>query len=622
MRNPCRTCGSLDHCSGDCPKRPRSGKHSPRPLLGFDCESVAGVGIVLFVASGADRRATFVYDAGGMSLDTVLEWMIQAGAGRLNFGFYFDYDVNQLVALLPDPHQAQLAARGRVRCGRWRLNHTPGKRFSVTDCDSERSVTIWDCSGWAQCSFAKLTQDWQLGSETERELIKRMKERREDFANATRAELVEYTTLECALLSEWTARLLQLHADCGIHLRAYSGPGSTAGAMIRQRGWKPPAVPDRVQEIAESAFYGGRSEISSIGPIAGPIYSYDINSAYPSAIADLPELSGARWHRVRRYDPSWWGFYRVRWTQPKRACWGFFPVRGAKLPTGRRSVSLLYPREGDGWFHSAEVAAALSTGEGTIEVIDGWIVEPRGRPFEWIRETTTERLKYKAAGDARAFPLKVGCNSVYGKLAQHSGAHPLQCLCYAAAVTATTRGELLKMAVRHQHDVILLATDGILSTVPLDCEVGPHLGEWEYTTHPDAWLLQAGVYWAGGKKRTRGIDARGLSKDAVETVWAKRKTRAQIELAARRVLSYRLCAAQHKLALTGTWQDSTRTVRFAPDPRRRSYRWEGLRLRTLPARVADYRAAAILDQLAMDVDAAEGRYDNYEATPDWALYES
>lgn len=617
MLETCPRCGQMRHPKG-CPKRKRSGKHSPRPIISFDCETVAGIGITLFLASGGDRNASWLYAADGLKVETILEWIVTTGAGRLSFGFFFNYDVNQIVALLPYLHQTQIAARGRVQYKRWRLSHTPGKKFTVGDVEIGQSATIWDCSGWAQCSFAKLTEDWKLGSADERALVKAMKERRNDFVNATEAELIQYTTLECALLSDWAQTILTLHDECGIHLRAYSGPGSTAGAMIRQRGWKPPEIPEHINTIATEAFFGGRSEISCVGPVPGPIHSYDINSAYPNAITALPELRDAKWYHTSRYVPGGWGFYRVRWKQKPSSCWGLFPVRGAMLPSGHRSVSLMYPTRGEGWFHSNEILAGLDVEPDAVKILEGWIVEPKGTPFEWVRAGCEERIKYKFAKDMRHFPLKVGYNSIYGKLAQHTGSHPLQCLAYAGAVTAQTRGELLRKAHPHGHDVLLLATDGILSKCLLpECEIGPNLGQWEYQQYPDAWLLQAGVYWAGNKKRTRGIDARGLNLDDVKREWTANKTNGEIELQARRVLSYRLCAAQNKLDQTGQWVESVRKVGFSPAPRRKGYRWNGACLQTIPARVEDYRKENILDQFFVDMNVGS-EYDELDGLPDWA----
>jgi hypothetical protein len=373
--------------------------------------------------------------------------------------------------------------------------------------------------------------------------------------------------------------------------------------------------------IAFRAFFGGRSEISCIGPVPGPVYGYDINSAYPTAIADLPELSGARWYRVKKHKPGMWGFYRIRWSQRKTECWGMFPIRGAMLPDGHRSISLMYPNSGEGWFHSHEVETAIRLNPGAVEIWDGWVIEDSGaRPFEWVKAEAAIRLAYKAAGDERAFPLKVGLNSVYGKLAQRSGTHPLQCIAYAASITSWTRAQLLSAAYPAGHGVILLATDGILSTVPLDLPLGAGLGTWEADVYESAWMLQAGVYWAGGKKKTRGIDARTLTLDAVADRWRRHATRGVLELPSRRVLSYRLCTAQRKLHLTGTWYDGLRKVKFSPSPRRRSHRWDGDRLLTIPARTVDYKEVAETDAMLMALDDM-AQFSELEALPDWAIPE-
>lgn len=609
----CSHCGQTSHYGKGCPKRKKvSGKHKPREIVALDCETNSA-GIVLFLASTEDRKTTYLYEGGGLGVKAILTWIVESCAGRLCFGFYFDYDVNQIIGLLPELHQSQLAATGKVTFKGFKIRHVPGKRFMVGD--SERMVTVWDCASWAQCSFIRVCDEWRLGTPEEREIVRRMKAKRGDFDDATEAELVEYTTLECSLLCEWVRRLLELHDEAGIVLRAYSGPGSTASAMVRAVGWKPPEVEAKIQEIAESAFFGGRTEISCIGPVNGPVYGYDINSAYPAAIAGLPEIEGKKWAKVKTWAAGCWGFYRVRWKQAKTQCWGLFPMRGAVLPSGRRSISLLYPTEGEGWFHSHEVRAALDVAPDCVEILEGYVIGDSGRPFAWVAESVKLRMHYKAIKDERAFPLKVGLNSIYGKLAQHSGTHPLQCMAYAASVTAQTRAALLRAAYPRKHGVILLATDGILATTPLDeLPIGKGMGQWETETYDSAWMLQAGVYWAGQKKRTRGIDARSLTLEDVQSTWARRGTAGRLTLPSRRVMGYRLCASQNKLHMTGKWCDSERTVKFSAQPRRRSWRWDGDRMLTVPAAVASYREQMRLDSFMV---AMEGPDDDPQ--PDWAL---
>jgi hypothetical protein len=572
--------------------------------------------IVLFLACGADRKPQYLYSATGLDAETIFDWFVSEGARSLNIAFFFDYDVNQLLKQVGPLHLQQLRARGSVVWRGFRIRHVPSKRFTVTRLRDGRSMTIWDVSGWVQCSLVKLCDDWQLGTGAERAYIALMKARRSDLSGETEEALVRYTTLECALLSEWMQINLELHKRLNIKLKSYSGAGSTAAALLQRQGFLPPDVPDYVQEAAEQAFFGGRSETSVIGPIEGTLYQYDINSAYPSALAELPDLHNARWFRTSKWDPHLFGFWRVRWQLPKHSCWGLFPVRGARLPTGRRSVSLLYPIEGEGVYCTDEVAAAMEFCPKYLEIVEGIVTESRGKPFAWIKELAAERLRYKRDKAPEAFVLKVALNSLYGKLAQHSGMHPLQSISYAAAITARTRASLLRLMLPFQHDIVLVATDGIVSRRPLPVEVGSGLGQWEASEHKNAFILQAGVYWLGNKVRSRGIDGRALTLAAVQEAWEKHRTRAVLTVPTRRVLSYRIACARGKPELTGTWENSERAVSFSPAPRRREWRYDGDALLTLPARVKDYRAQAFMDALLIDDMESE---EALEALPDWCF---
>lgn len=604
--------GAAEHRGKGCPLRKRSGRVQRREITALDCETIGGR-IVLFLACGSNGRAEYLHDPQGLTMDRILDWMLLFSA-RLCIGYFFDYDVQMILRQLPPQFLHQLRLKGRCLYRKYRIRHIPQKRFSVTDTETGDTVTIWNVSGWTQCSFVKLITDWGIGTPEEQAFVASMKAKRSDLSNETSEDLVRYTTLECRLLSVWFERMLALHESVGIRLTAYSGAGSTAAAMFRKAKWEPPEVPPHVQTIAEAAFFGGRSETSCIGEYEGDVFGYDINSAYPFAIANLPDIRGAKWYRTKRYDPHLFGFWRVRWKQPAKSCWGLFPVRGAKLPTGKRSLSLLYPIEGEGWFHSCEVAIAVKTGY--CEPIEGLVIEPKGKPFDWVLETVEERLRLKSEGNPANIVLKLGLNSLYGKLAQHSGQHPLQCMVYAAAITARTRAMILDAIHDAGHQVLLVATDGILSTRPLDLPLSGRLGEWEFTLYRGAWILQAGVYWAGGKIRTRGIDGRSLDRAEVDRLWRKRGVEAKLTLPVRRVVSYRAACARGKPELAGEWIEQVRTVRFDPRPRRKRWKWDGGRLLTLPADVQAYLAAAALDQASLDA-LEEAAYDDCEALPDW-----
>ncbi len=607
--------GARAHAGKGCPLRPRKrGARPPRPIMAIDCETVHDR-IVLFLASGSDGRAQYLYDRNGLDFASIAQWLITLGA-NLCIGYFFDYDVQQIVRQMPASHLAQLWRNGRVIYETYRITHIPRKRFTITDLERNITTVIWDVSGWTQCSFVRLINDWKIGSEAERQFVKEMKDRRDDLYQVSESDLVRYTTLECSLLSKWFEQMLELHSKVGIHLTAYSGAGSTASAMLRKSKWKPPAVPDSVQAYAEQAFFGGRSEISRIGEYRGAVYGYDINSAYPHAITQLPEIRNVKWYRTRRYVEGAWGFYKVQWEQGKYECWGFFPLRGARLPEGRRSISLLFPVNGIGVYHSYEIDAVMRIAPHQIKILDGWITEPKGKPFDWVEETIAERLRLKNAGDPANIILKLGLNSLYGKMAQHTGTHPMQCMAYASAITAHTRSKMIPLLIENQHDILIVATDGILSAKPLSVPVSSALGEWEMSVYENAWILQAGVYWCGQKIRTRGIEQRQLDLESVKRLWARKKTEGELPVRVRRVISYRAACARNKPELTGTWVENSRIVRLSPEPRRRPWKWTEGALLTLPAPTAAYRAQAFADAIALEADAAS-LYDDDEALPDW-----
>src|SRR5205814_451985 len=69
---------------------------------------------------------------------------------------------------------------------------------------------------------------------------------------------------------------------------------------------RPPAPrrPERDREFevaANLAYYGGRFEVSRIGFIPGPLYEYDLRSAYPAAMLQMPCSLDTRWRHNRSH---------------------------------------------------------------------------------------------------------------------------------------------------------------------------------------------------------------------------------------------------------------------------------------------------------------------------------
>ena len=151
-----------------------------------------------------------------------------------------------------------------------------------------------------------------------------------------------------------TRKLDDAHEKAGLKLRGYHGAGSTASAILRKLGINEEVRtgPDEIQKEIASAFFGGRFENSVIGNIPGPIFGYDISSAYPYQITFLPCLGCGHWERTtkrNRIEDCTTALVRYELgPAPKHMSWGPFPFR---LESG----AIAFPAtSGGGWVWKEE----------------------------------------------------------------------------------------------------------------------------------------------------------------------------------------------------------------------------------------------------------------------------
>src|SRR5690606_5693992 len=185
-----------------------------------------------------------------------------------------------------------------------------------------RSVGIWDLYTYQNTSFARYIDDWRLADETEQVFIERMKASRVDFEESDFQTIKEYWLLECKLLKRGVEKFLDAAERVGYRPKAWYSPGSIAAAAMRAHNVKDymATAPDEVNELARAAYFGGRFENSLIGYVPGPIYDYDIRSAYPHAMTKLPCLACGSWtyHAKYKPQPGEWALCKVSWGKPRR----------------------------------------------------------------------------------------------------------------------------------------------------------------------------------------------------------------------------------------------------------------------------------------------------------------
>jgi hypothetical protein len=473
----------------------------------------------------------------------------QAQGDVIFCGFSFGYDVTMILRDMPDAKlRYALGVRGRRRDGkqesvpvtrgesRWvtyagfGIHYLPRNYLAVvrrkpagTDSRGrtrwvkdpmQRTTYIYESFGFFQRGFVGVLQKYGIGRE-HWPLIQRMKNQRAQFGRMTKAHR-RYNQLECELLAEVMERFRANAIRADILPREYSGAGKLAAAMHKEGGTLTRAeveslVPADVLAFADRAFYGGRMETTRVGLLRSCVWNYDINSAYPDQMQRLPCLAHGRWRKRTGRElaqlPDGETYVanvayqldvaggRTSRNQPL----GGFPFR---LTTGR----LVYPLAGRGTYWSVEIRAAQRFG---VRVLHGpgWHLERTCdcQPFAWVPGRYAKRLELGKGDEGE--PLKFGLASLYGKLAQRVGTARWRNLIWGGLITAGTRAQLLDAAGQAPGEIVMLATDGIYSTVPLDLPLSGHeLGRWTLTPHERLTIVMPGVYWPPSLElKTRGL---------------------------------------------------------------------------------------------------------------------
>jgi hypothetical protein len=448
----------------------------------------------------------------------------------------------------------------------WRLAD-PERPYRGKKLHTSAHVRIYDVFGFFQSSFSAVVKsmvDSGRAIKEEADFIAEMKEKRDQFANEEIEQIKAYTTLELRLLARMMGDLRSGFEDMGLHLRHWHGAGAAASALIESQKLKMHYGSDIAasnispqQTAAHHAYYGGRIELLRQGYVEDRVlHVLDVASAYPAAMVEFPSLAGGEWGRKPGTEFQIGSLGELRAAVEVASCVSMFKIRFQfptyerhhadarkalfisfyPLPYRDKRGGILFPASGYGWYTRDDVLAAIAWLERFVpdfpqstskqrrmtafEIEEAWTFQSghegraNERPFDFVRDRFVERRQIKEAADRagrydiREKAIKLSLNSIYGKLAQSVGgdgdapsvANPY----YAAATTAYCRLRLIEAALVDPHAIVFFATDGIVSTRPLDglTRVRKHgevveLGDWEYFEADSGLFVMPGVYTYG-----------------------------------------------------------------------------------------------------------------------------
>jgi hypothetical protein len=488
----------------------------------------------------ANSRQTYIVNHDGLDTESIFRFLLhESDPNAINVIYGGSYDVNMWLKDVPRPLLVALWTDGVCFWHSYKISYAHRKKFTIQAVHykgsggsrQDRSFTLWDVLGYFQATFVEACTKW-LGDLPLLQDIQKMKLQRSSFTEAQFDEVVTYNRTECLLLVDLMNNLFSAMDEASIQLTRYDGAGSIAAYLLRVNGIKEHMgeTPIDVQRWAQWAYSGGRIEAPKVGTFVGPMYRRDINSAYPSAAIDLPSMNGMRWELENTWNGSPYSIVKVHWYYRKEA--PFYP-----LWYRESNGTILYPRLGSGAYYGVEIQSLYDYyEEGKDFYIDEayncYTPDKIERPFAFLQRTYDIRLIFKRRGSMASEALKLGINSVYGKLAQQAGARngrvpAYHNLIWAGLITATTRRTMYMSAMQSPSTVVAFATDAIITTndVPDSLPIGSGLGEWTVDEFDGITIVQPGVYWllkgSDWQAKYRGFDKGTLQRDTVIETWKR-----------------------------------------------------------------------------------------------------
>lgn len=635
--------------------RDRTSSRTARRFVGVDGEGgdIRGSHEYLLLRAG-----TYVLETGDpLTWEQCLGFIADLPTDVIYVSYYFDYDVTMMIRRMPPDRIRRLLNRESrvstdaklaslpVDVGQYQIDYLPHKEFKVRRRlvnaeDGKRRYSKWvvisDVGSFFQSSFVSALRKWygtvadgvwvvNPGEAHMADVIDKIeegKQQRNSFGQVTEYER-EYNLLEIKALELLMTKFRAMCSRVGLHPNRWQGPGNLVMAQFRKVKLprnKALNLTERfpgLVSFCNAGYYGGRFEACLFGEITGPIYQYDINSAYARTYADLPCLLHSEWRRVDRMPTE--GIFVGRISFDHRTKRNIYT-----LPVRTKKGEILFPRKATGTYWSPELNLAREQGV-DIEWHEGWACTQTCActNFDWVEDLYAERKRL--GKDGTGYVLKILLATIYGKLAQSVGTAPYANPIWSGLIVSTVRAQLGAAALADKHgdgrDVVMLATDGLFCTEERDSiDVGDKLGQWELTEHESMFVVQSGVYMLPEKlPKTRGVAQRKVIQHTWDfyIAWerylnADRIPEITVEL--RSFLGIKQASHRGRYDLAGQWLYVARTISFDWKTKRIRPRRKGTAVYTSPP-----EGSKTLESVAYQRMIGGGSFrDMDDEQPDWS----
>lgn len=435
------------------------------------------------------------------SIDDVFEFLTNRNKrSQHNFYYNLKFDVEVMLkwklSLLK-----QLVKSNHAAYKQYKIFYIPGKVFKIS-APGKNVYAYYDIAQFFHTSLEQATKTCLKLTTSELK-----GDRGILFQTHTTTEIGEYCIEDAdhtKLLAAWYFEQLY---SIGFRPTKLLSAGNLAGQYMQDFSQIPllQYVPFPVQSLYWDGYKGGWFELHKRGMFRS--YSYDIVSAYPAVMRDLPDVRDGVW-KHELLENSRLGIVKIR------IIGGNGSINPISIKKNNLSYYVFYDQPDTAVITLTEFKAYEKAYD--IEVLDAWsfieLAHPR-YPFRCVVDKLFS-LKQKNKDNYGLYTTsKEIINSLYGKSVEkykdekgwHTGNffNPV----YGAETTAAVRTQLYEAAKGHEKDIIMLATDSIHTTKKLPLRLSHELGAWdiEQENNPTVYYL-SGIYQASGHApKVRGL---------------------------------------------------------------------------------------------------------------------
>lgn len=430
--------------------------------------------------------------------------------GAWNFFYNLSYDAEVILKLLDSElYRYRITGNLEFNFENYKIKYFPNKMLKIKK--GHHSVLFYDIAQFFGSSLVVAYQN-NIGKldDSYLEIKNNRSQFSKRFYNHNKKKIRSYCIEDCNLTKQLAEKWVKLFHDAfSFYPAKWFSSGYLAEKVLINNGIYFPkfnSIPYPVQELAFKSYFGGRFEMIQRGYI-GKAHLYDINSAYPAAISQIPDLSNGKWVRRKsiHFDAKM-GFFHVLADIPDDFLIAPFPFRA--------NGQIIFPT---GQFETFVTLAELQAFDSKYyKILDSWQFLSKSNEFpykDFIESMYQKRLKLKEEANPLQIPIKIILNSIYGKTGQKVTRimgnlfNPV----LFSFITGFTRAKMYDFVRKNdlENEVVAFATDSICTTKKLS-KNSKKLGDFEFVGRSDdTFYLQNGFYRFFGKWKQRGLGKLG-----------------------------------------------------------------------------------------------------------------